>query len=174
MTDPRPHPLDTLPLPAAERNALQQLTQRLRNRPAEKAPSAARLSGAALLVTGPGAPALAEAVARDVGLLLLRVDLSRVVSQYLGETEKNLSRLFDEAAAAGSILFFDEADALFGNRTDVKESHDRYATAAAHCLLQRIEAFHGVVIVATARELPPDPALLRLFHCTLHPRPVTD
>jgi len=84
-----------------------------------------------------------------------------VVSKYIGETEKNLSRLFDAAEDGGTILFFDEADALFGRRTEVKDSHDRYANIETNYLLQRIESFRGLAILATNFKRALDPAFLR-------------
>ena len=88
---------------------------------------------------------LAQALGRDI----LRIDLAQVVSKYIGETEKNLDALFERAEQTGAILFFDEADALFGKRTDVKDAHDRYANVDIAYLLQRIEAYEGLVILAT-------------------------
>ncbi len=92
-----------------------------------------------------GAHVLAQALGRDI----LRIDLAQVVSKYIGETEKNLDALFERAEQTGAILFFDEADALFGKRTDVKDAHDRYANVDIAYLLQRIEAYEGLVILAT-------------------------
>ena len=92
---------------------------------------------------------LAGAAATAARLNLSVVDLQRVVSKYIGETEKNLDRVFSDAARTGSVLFFDEADALFGKRTGVKDSHDRYANLDVAYLLQRIEAHTGIVILAS-------------------------
>jgi SpoVK/Ycf46/Vps4 family AAA+-type ATPase len=91
----------------------------------------------------------AGAIAHELGRGLFRVDLSAVVSKYVGETEKNLERAFEAAEGQGAILFFDEADALFGKRTDVKDAHDRYANIEVNYLLQRMERHAGLVIVAT-------------------------
>ena len=91
----------------------------------------------------------AETLAETLKVDLFRVDLSAVVSKYIGETEKNLNNVFDKAAASGSILFFDEADALFGARTKVKDSHDRYANAETAHLLLRIENHTGIVILTS-------------------------
>ena len=88
---------------------------------------------------------LGQKLAKDV----YRIDLSMVVSKYIGETEKNLSKVFDTAAHKNWILFFDEADALFGKRTNVKDSHDRYANQEVSYLLKRIEEYEGLIIVAT-------------------------
>jgi ATPase family associated with various cellular activities (AAA) len=95
---------------------------------------------------------------------VFRVDLSRVVSKYIGETEKNLSRLFDKAEHKEWILFFDEADALFGKRTGVRDAHDRYANQEVAYLLQRVEAFNGLVILASNQRANIDDAFTRRFH----------
>jgi SpoVK/Ycf46/Vps4 family AAA+-type ATPase len=92
-----------------------------------------------------------------------RIDLSMVVSKYIGETEKNLSRVFDQAEHRNWILFFDEADALFGKRTQVSDAHDRYANQEVSYLLQRIEEFSGVVILASNIRANIDDAFLRRF-----------
>ena len=97
-----------------------------------------------------------------------RVDLSLVASKYIGETEKNLSRLFDKAEREGHLLFFDEADALFGKRTGVGDSHDRYANQEVSYLLQRIEAFSGVVVLASNMKQNIDDAFLRRFQSVIH------
>ena len=111
--------------------------------------------------SGTGKTLAAEVLARRLQLNLYRVDLSAVVSKYVGETEKNLRRLFDAAEDGGVILFFDEADALFGRRTEVKDSHDRYANLEINYLLQRIEAFRGLAILATNLKSQIDTAFLR-------------
>src|SRR5205085_1685194 len=90
-----------------------------------------------------------------------RIDLSAVVSKYIGETEKNLRRLFDAADDGGAILFFDEADALFGKRSEVKDSHDRYANIEINYLLQRMESYRGLAILATNQKSALDVAFLR-------------
>src|SRR5262249_41524557 len=89
--------------------------------------------------SGTGKTMAAEVVAEELNLDLYRIDLASTVSKYIGETEKNLKRLFDAAEQGGAILFFDEADALFGKRTEVKDSHDRYANIEVNYLLQRME-----------------------------------
>ena len=101
--------------------------------------------------SGTGKTLAAEVIAHELRLDLYRIDLSAVVSKYIGETEKNLRRLFDAAEDGGCILFFDEADALFGKRSEVKDSHDRYANIEVNYLLQRMEAFRGLAILATNR-----------------------
>lgn len=100
--------------------------------------------------------AAAEAVATELHLPLFRVDVAAIVSKYIGETEKNLERLFAAAEHSGAILFFDEADALFGKRTEVKDAHDRYANIEINFLLQKIEGYSGLVIVTT-NHLPHPP-----------------
>ena len=103
---------------------------------------------------GTGKTLAAHVLAQALAVDLFRVDLAQLVSKYIGETEKNLDALFERAQRAGGILFFDEADALFGRRTDVKDAHDRYANLDLAALLQRIAAYPGLVIVAT--NLPQD------------------
>ena len=110
-------------------------------------------NGLSALFAGPsgtGKTMAAEIIAGELGLDLYKIDLSTVVSKYIGETEKNLSRIFDaKPRPANAILFFDEADALFGKRSEVKDSHDRYANIEVGYLLQRMEEYEGVVILAT-------------------------
>ncbi|AFY34117.1 ATP-binding protein [Calothrix sp. PCC 7507] len=111
--------------------------------------------------SGTGKTMAAEVIANDLRLNLYKIDLSAVVSKYIGETEKNLRRLFDAAEDGGAILFFDEADALFGKRSEVKDSHDRYANIEINYLLQRIEAFRGLAILATNMRNALDHAFVR-------------
>ncbi len=111
--------------------------------------------------SGTGKTMAAEAIAKELGLLLYRIDLSAVVSKYIGETEKNLRRLFDAAEDGGAILFFDEADALFGKRSEVKDSHDRYANIEINYLLQRMEAYRSLAVLATNTKSSLDPAFMR-------------
>lgn len=111
--------------------------------------------------SGTGKTMAAEVLANELRLDLFRIDLSAVVSKYIGETEKNLRRLFDAAEEGGSILFFDEADALFGKRSEVKDSHDRYANIEINYLLQRMEQYDGLAILATNMKSALDPAFLR-------------
>jgi ATP-dependent 26S proteasome regulatory subunit len=111
--------------------------------------------------SGCGKTMAAEVIANELRLNLYRIDLSAVVNKYIGETEKNLRRLFDAAEAGGSILFFDEADALFGKRSEVKDSHDRYANIETNYLLQRLESYRGLAILATNLKKALDPAFLR-------------
>ena len=111
--------------------------------------------------SGTGKTMAAEVIANDLRLNLCRIDLSGVVSKYIGETEKNLRRLFDAAEDGGAILFFDEADALFGKRSEVKDSHDRYANIEINYLLQRMEAYNGLAILATNMKSALDKAFVR-------------
>ncbi len=111
--------------------------------------------------SGTGKTMAAEVIANDLQLNLYRIDLSAVVSKYIGETEKNLRRLFDAAEDGGAILFFDEADALFGKRSEVKDSHDRYANIEINYLLQRMESYRGVAILATNLRSALDAAFVR-------------
>ena len=111
--------------------------------------------------SGCGKTMAAEVLANDLRLNLYRIDLSAVVNKYIGETEKNLRRLFDAAEEGGSILFFDEADALFGKRSEVKDSHDRYANIEINYLLQRLESYRGLAILATNMKGALDSAFVR-------------
>jgi len=99
--------------------------------------------------SGTGKTMAAEVLANELQLDLYRIDLASLVSKYIGETEKNLRRVFDAAEASGAILLFDEADALFGKRSDVKDSHDRYANIEVSYLLQRMEVYRGLAILTT-------------------------
>lgn len=113
--------------------------------------------------SGTGKTLAAEVIASEVGLDLYRIDLSSVVSKYIGETEKNLQRVFDAAEAGGAILLFDEADALFGKRTEVQDSHDRYANIEVSFLLQRMESYRGLAILTSNLKESLDPAFQRRF-----------
>jgi SpoVK/Ycf46/Vps4 family AAA+-type ATPase len=120
--------------------------------------------GISALFSGPsgtGKTMAAEVLANHLKLDLYRIDLAGVVSKYIGETEKNLRRIFDAAEQSGAILFFDEADALFGKRTEVKDSHDRYANIEVNYLLQRMEDYGGLAVLATNRKSALDQAFLR-------------
>jgi SpoVK/Ycf46/Vps4 family AAA+-type ATPase len=112
-------------------------------------------------VSGTGKTMAAEVLATDLQLDLYRIDLSQVVSKYIGETEKNLSVVFDAADAGSVILLFDEADALFGKRSEVKDSHDRYANVEISYLLQRMEEYRGLAILTTNQRAALDNAFLR-------------
>jgi ATP-dependent 26S proteasome regulatory subunit len=121
-------------------------------------------SGVSALFAGPpgtGKTMAAEVIAGELGLDLYKIDLSSVVNKYIGETEKSLGKLFDEASASNAILFFDEADALFGKRSEVKDSHDRYANIEVSYLLQRMEQYDGITILATNLRSSMDEAFTR-------------
>ena len=121
-------------------------------------------SGLIALFSGPpgtGKTLLAGLIARELGLELYQVDLSQIFSRWVGETEKSLARLFDQAERAHAVLLFDEADALFAKRTEVEDSHDRYANVAVNFLLQRLEQYGGVAILTTNKDTHLDEALRR-------------
>ncbi|QRK06088.1 AAA family ATPase [Archangium violaceum] len=123
-----------------------------------------RGTGTAVLFSGPpgtGKTLAAEVLARSLELDLYRIDLSGVVSKYIGETEKNLRRVFDAAESGGAALLFDEADALFGKRSEVKDSHDRHANIEVSYLLQRMESFRGLALLTTNLKSGLDPAFTR-------------
>lgn len=111
--------------------------------------------------SGTGKTLAAEVMARELGLDLFVIDLSQVVSKYIGETEKNLRRVFDAAERGGALLLFDEADALFGKRSEVKDSHDRYANLEVSYLLMRMEAYRGLAVLTTNMKKALDTAFLR-------------
>jgi AAA+ superfamily predicted ATPase len=111
--------------------------------------------------SGTGKTMAAEVLAKELELNLYRIDLSAVISKYIGETEKNLRKVFDAAEDGGTLLFFDEADALFGKRSEVKDSHDRFANTQVADLLQRMEAYSGLAILATNMKSALDQAFLR-------------
>ncbi|WP_431284185.1 ATP-binding protein [Humitalea sp. 24SJ18S-53] len=129
-----------------------------------------RAMGLAALFAGPsgtGKTMAAEVLARSLDLDLYRIDLSQTVSKFIGETEKNLKRIFDAGEASGAILLFDEADALFGKRSEVKDSHDRYANIEVSYLLQRMEAYAGLAILTTNQRAALDPAFRRRLRFVL-------
>jgi len=148
---------DDLILPDAQKATLHQIAVQARHRMKvyETWGFAARgrrgLGVSALFAgeSGTGKTLAAEVLAAELGLDLYRIDLSAVVSKYIGETEKNLRQVFDAAEEAGAVLLFDEADALFGKRSEVKDSHDRYANIEVGYLLQRMEAYQGLAILTT-------------------------
>lgn len=158
-----------LVLPPASRRQFADLMRRVRLRGAmESDPRLGRLGagGRGLIAlftgsSGTGKTMAASVLAQAAGVALYRIDLSALVSKYIGETEKNLSHIFGEAEAASAILFFDEADALFGKRGEVKEARDRWANLEVNYLLQRIEDYDGVVILATNLRQNIDVAFMR-------------
>ena len=126
--------------------------------------------GVNILFSGPsgtGKTMAASIVAHELERDLYKIDLSNVVSKYIGETEKNLSRIFHEAQASNAILFFDEADALFGKRSEVKDAHDRYANIEVAYLLQKMEEYTGIVILATNLSKNLDDAFARRMQHTI-------
>jgi SpoVK/Ycf46/Vps4 family AAA+-type ATPase len=120
--------------------------------------------GLSVMFSGPpgtGKTMAAQIIARELGVDLYKIDLSGVVSKYIGETEKNLSRIFAAAESSNAVIFFDEADALFGKRTEVTDAHDRYANIEISYLLQKMEEYDGVVILATNLRKNMDDAFVR-------------
>ena len=117
--------------------------------------------------SGTGKTTAAEILANELHLDLYRIDLSAVVSKYIGETEKNLRRVFDAAEGGGAVLLFDEADALFGKRSDVKDSHDRHANIEVSYLLQRMEAYQGLAVLTTNLKGSLDTAFMRRIRFVL-------
>ena len=160
---------EDLVLPEPQRRVMRTIAShvRMRHRVYEEwgfADKSARGLGIAALfagASGTGKTMAAEVLARELQLDLYRIDLASVVSKYIGETEKNLKRLFDTAEGGGAILLFDEADALFGKRSDVKDSHDRYANIETSYLLQRMESYRGLAILTTNMRSALDPAFTR-------------
>jgi hypothetical protein len=156
-------------LPEAQRRALEQIAVHTRHRIRVHhdwgfAGKGDRGLGIATLFageSGTGKTLAAEVLARALGLALYRIDLSAVISKFIGETEKNLRKVFDAAEGIGAILLFDEADALFGKRSDVKDSHDRYANIEVSYLLQRMEAYRGLAILTTNHKSALDTAFSR-------------
>lgn len=129
--------------------------------------SATPSRGLVALFSGPsgtGKTLASEIIAGELGLDVFKLDLSSVVSKYIGETEKNLEQIFDAASAANMVLFFDEADSLFGKRSEVKDARDRYANIEVSYLLQRLETYDGLVVMATNFEKNVDEAFLRRIH----------
>jgi SpoVK/Ycf46/Vps4 family AAA+-type ATPase len=116
---------------------------------------------------GTGKTLTTTLLGQKLGLDVYRIDLSRMISKYIGETEKNLAKIFDRAERKGWILFFDEADALFGKRTSVADAHDRYANQEVSYLLQRIEDYDGLVILATNLKNNLDEAFMRRFQASV-------
>jgi SpoVK/Ycf46/Vps4 family AAA+-type ATPase len=117
--------------------------------------------------SGTGKTMAAEVIAHDLGLDLFKIDLSTVMSKYVGETEKNLERIFTAARNSNAILFFDEADALFGKRSEVRDAHDRYANVEISYLLQRMEAYDGLVVLTSNLSKNMDEAFVRRMHFTV-------
>lgn len=117
---------------------------------------------------GTGKSLTATLLANELGAEIYKIDLSKLVSKYIGETEKNLNALFEKAEERGWVLFFDEAEALFGKRTEVKDAHDKYANQEISYLLQRIEDYNGLVIIASNFKNNMDDAFIRRFQSIIH------
>jgi hypothetical protein len=160
---------EDLVVPDLQRSILQEIAMHVRQRRqvyenwgfASKTNRGLGISALFVGVSGVGKTMAAEVLANELRLDLYRIDLSAVVSKYIGETEKNLRRIFDTAEESGAILLFDEADALFGKRSEVKDSHDRYANIEVSYLLQRMEAYQGLAILTTNMKDILDPAFMR-------------
>lgn len=160
---------DDLVLPPDSHTQLRELTARARHRDRVLGewgmrPGGGRGRGVSALFagdSGTGKTMSAEVIASDLGLDLYTVDLATVIDKYVGETEKNLERIFTEAAGVNGVLLFDEADAIFGKRSDVKDAHDRYANVESAYLLQRMESFDGLAILATNLRANLDDAFTR-------------
>jgi ATPases of the AAA+ class len=160
---------DDLVLPEAQRQNLREIALHVRHRFTVHeqwgfSQRNTRGLGISTLFSGPsgtGKTMAAEVLANELRLDLYRIDLSQVVSKYIGETEKNLAKVFEAAEGGGAILLFDEADALFGKRSEVKDSHDRYANIEVSYLLQRMESYRGLAILTTNMKSALDPAFLR-------------
>jgi SpoVK/Ycf46/Vps4 family AAA+-type ATPase len=160
---------DDLVLPEAQRKMLDDIAAHIRQRTlvyerwgfASKSQRGLGVSALFVGDSGTGKTMAAEVLAKELRLDLYRIDLSQVVSKYIGETEKNLKRVFDAAEDGGAILLFDEADALFGKRSEVKDSHDRYANIEISYLLQRMEAYRGLAILTTNMKDALDRSFLR-------------
>ena len=160
---------DDLVLPAAQLQTLRDLVGQVRQRAkvyeqwgfAAKSSRGLGISALFTGASGTGKTLAAEVLANGLRLDLYRIDLSQVVSKYIGETEKNLRRVFDTAEDGGAVLLFDEADALFGKRSEVKDSHDRYANIEVSYLLQRMEAYRGLAILTSNMKDALDTAFLR-------------
>ena len=141
--------LEILPIAESQKQILNDISTHARNSRSQRGGETIVLFTG---VGGSGKTIAAEVIAGNLKRDLYRVDLNKIVSKYIGETEKNLNRLFNAAESAGAILFFDEADALLGKRSEVKDSHDRYANIEINYLLQRLESFNGLAILATNNE----------------------
>jgi ATPase family associated with various cellular activities (AAA) len=160
---------DDLVLPEQQSQILRQIVIHVRQRAkvyqtwgfAAKGSRGLGISALFAGLSGTGKTMAAEVLASELRLDLYLIDLSQVVNKYIGETEKNLRRVFDAAEAGAAVLLFDEADALFGKRSDVKDSHDRYANIEVSYLLQRMEAYRGLAILTTNRKSALDQAFLR-------------
>jgi AAA+ superfamily predicted ATPase len=177
------HTWDDLVLPAEQLEQLRELYNHVQHRSLVHdawgfGKKLATGRGLNVLFAGPpgtGKTMAADVLANGLGLDLYTIDLSNVLSKYIGETEKNLARIFNEARTSNAILFFDEADALFGKRTQVRDAHDRYANVEVSYLLQRMEEHEGLVVLATNLRKNMDEAFVRRLHVTIEfPMPGLD
>lgn len=167
---------DDLVLPEIPKQILRQIVTHVRQRAkvyddwgfAERGNRGLGISALFGGASGTGKTMAAEVLANALQLDLYRIDLSAVVSKYIGETEKNLRRVFDAAESSGAVLLFDEADALFGKRSEVKDSHDRYANIEVSYLLQRMESYRGLAILTTNMKKALDPAFMRRIRFVVH------
>ncbi len=163
--------LDDLVLPPLQHDQLSRIVQDVRHHRTVlqkwlESGGSTRGLGLCALFAGPagsGKTTAAEALAQALDLDLCRIDLSAVISKYIGETEKQLNRVFDAAEGGASLLLFDESDALFGKRTEVRDSHDRYANQEISFLLQKLETYRGVAVLTSNLADALDPAFLRRF-----------
>jgi SpoVK/Ycf46/Vps4 family AAA+-type ATPase len=156
-------------LPGDQVEILREMVATIRSRPlvleewgvGKKLAASAGITALFFGSPGTGKTMGAEVIARELGLDLYKIDLSNMISKYIGETEKNLEKIFNEAESSNAILFFDEADAIFGKRSEVKDAHDRYANIEVSYLLQRMESYNGVTILATNLKANLDDAFTR-------------
>ena len=163
------HRWDSLVLPPRQREHLQSIAGHLRHRDRvlqqwgyeETITRGHGLKALFAGESGTGKTMAAQVIATELGLDIYRVDLATVVSKYIGETEKNLDRIFGAADGSNAIIFFDEADALFGKRSEVSDAHDRYANIEVSYLLQKMEGYEGAVVLATNFQRNIDDAFLR-------------
>jgi SpoVK/Ycf46/Vps4 family AAA+-type ATPase len=164
-----PYTWDDIVLPAAMRKQIEELASQARLQTAvledwgfeRLCPMGRGISALFAGPSGTGKTMAAQIIARALDRELCRVDLAEVVNKYIGETEKRLKRVFDACERAAVVLFFDEADALFGQRTQVRDSHDRYANIQIDYLLQRMEQFNGIAVLSTNRMSDLDTAFMR-------------
>ena len=172
--------LDDVVLPADRKQQLVEIVDNVRLAPdvlddwkfREQLPYGRGVTALFFGPSGTGKTMAAMGIARSLGIQILRLDLSRVVSKYIGDTEKNIDRVFTDAQRSGSAILIDEADALLGKRSEVKDAHDRYANIEVAYLLQRMEAYEGLAILTTNMRQNLDPAFLRRLRFIVDfPRP---
>lgn len=175
--------LDDVVLPADQHQQLIEICDNVRHAPRvyeewkfrERLPYGRGIAALFFGPSGTGKTMAAIGIARRLGIQLLRIDLSRVVSKYIGDTEKNIDKVFTDAERSGAAILIDEADALFGKRSEVKDAHDRYANIEVSYLLQRMESYDGLAILTTNMRQNLDPAFLRRLRFIVDfPRPDAD